>query len=81
MKYVVILSNEIETPIIFPETEKHIDHVQLHQKIISAGFCRFGVNADNTLGISCWGQSVGLGAKSRYKEDEDLIIRHNKFSA
>ena len=71
----------IETPIIIPETESHKDHVKPENKIISAGFCRFGVDPNGSLGVSCWGESLGLGVKSRYKEDEALILRHNEFSA
>lgn len=81
MKYVVIDRNGIETPIILPETESHSDYVQPYQKVISAGFCRFGVDPNGSIGVNCWGQSVGLKVKSRYKKDEELILRHNEFSA
>ncbi len=82
MKYVVILRNSIETPVIFPETESHTDHVNRSlDKILSAGFCRFGVDPDSTLGVSCWGKSDSLRVLSRLVEDEDLILRHNEFSA
>jgi hypothetical protein len=80
MKYVVIDSNGIETPIIFPETESHVDHVRSQQEVISAGFCRFSVNADVKLEVGCWGESIGLKVKSRGAKDEELILRHNDFS-
>lgn len=81
MKYVVILSpGLVETPIIFPETELHNNHVNENHRIISAGFCRFGVDPKtNKLGVSCWGKSSALKVSSRLEEDEELILRHNDF--
>jgi hypothetical protein len=81
MKYIVIDRMGIEFPIIIPETESHKEHIQPYHKVVSAGFCRFGVNPNGTLGVSCWGESIGLGFKSRPVEDETVILRHNKFSS
>ena len=80
MKYIVIESNGLETPIIFSETERHIDIIiNSDFKLISAGFCRFGVNRSGNLQVSCWGESLGLNKKSRLEVDEQLILKHNEF--
>lgn len=89
MKYIVIEEMKIEVPIVFSELLSH-HSIALGQKVISAGFCSFG--AKTILGqdsngsedqivadVSCWGESVTLKVKSRLKEDEELILKHNEF--
>lgn len=88
MKYIVVDDQGIECPIIFSELQKHID-IAGQKKVISAGFCRFnalstevetgiGCHNEESVTVQCWGSSVGLGKRSR-KEDEELILKHNKF--
>lgn len=83
MKYVVIESHGVESPIIFPEWIKHDEVLKGHEKVVSAGFCSFSVgeNGDGSTNpsVDCWGRSVSLKVKSRGEEDEDLIRRTNKF--
>lgn len=79
MKYVVINRRGLETPVIFSEIDVHADHVRAGDDIISAGFCRFAVNPWGEVGVGCWGESIGLGVKSRFVEDENVILRHHEF--
>lgn len=76
MKYVVTKSMGIEVPTIFSE---FVDHNTVAEKAISAGFCRFFVNAEGKLDVNCWGKSVTLGCKSRGDEDAALILHTNAF--
>ena len=77
MKYVIIKENNLELPIILTECQSHKDVVKEHAQVVSAGFCKFYLDADGRLVVGCWGQSVGLGAKSRLGVDEEIILRHN----
>ncbi len=72
MKYVVLLMDEGETPIIFPKRLLHeeiADAVE-NREVISAGFVR---QTDGK--IECYGESLGLELSSR-GEDDTILIQH-----
>lgn len=82
MKYVVILSSYgVESPIILPEWMNHSDVIQPHHKVVSAGFCRFHIDQNETQNVNCWGRSHTLNIGNRGTEDEELLLRNNEFSA
>jgi len=77
MKYVIFELGDIENPIIIPY-ESCLEHADvsiqnrmgIEGKVVSAGFVGFG-----NKGITCWGESISLGVKSRQEEDAELINR------
>jgi hypothetical protein len=80
MKYIILDDGSIECPVIFSEILKH-DAVAGRRTVTGAGFCRFSVKTDGTIGVTCWGKSISLNVKSRGKKDEEIIMKHhNNFS-
>ena len=85
MKYIIFDSpSGIEEPVIFSELQAHSDMVRcVHSRfpglnVVAAGFCRFVVDKDYHVVVSCWGKSVTLGVSSR-SEDSELLARVNEF--
>jgi hypothetical protein len=84
MKYIIFDVNGLECPVIFSELLTHSDvrrGFPDYYKIVSAGFCRAGIEAD-THGNACavingWGKSVSLKLESR-KEDSALLTKENE---
>jgi hypothetical protein len=70
IKYVITKNKEI---IVFPTSLKHSDFEEFNP--ISAGFISIGVNEDNNLTFSCYGESLSLGLKSNPKEDTEIAKR------
>jgi len=81
MKYIIYEYGGGEVPIIFPE---FIQHSQFQSfRPVSAGFVNiYGDDkpkegaccCENALSVNVWGNSVGLGLRSR-KEDKDIITK------
>ncbi len=72
-KYIVYYEGKIETFVIFPCLIKHVDmapHAGIGT-IISAGF------VNNWF--ECYGESIGLGKKSRIEKDTALIRAHFSY--
>lgn len=69
MKYIIVDSQYIDEPYIFPDHINHSDFARLFdpQKVISAGFV-----LSSTNGITCYGRSESLNIGSR-SEDTDII--------
>jgi len=73
MKYVVLITDEGETPIIFPERLFHdeIANAVENREVVSAGFVRLSGSK-----IECYGESLGLELSSREEADASLIQHH-----
>ncbi len=72
-KYIVYYEGTVETFVIFPYLIKHINmasHIGFGS-IISAGFVNDW--------FDCYGESIGLGKKSRVEADTALIREHFKY--
>jgi len=74
LKY-IILDDQTESPIIFPNWINHSDMVQGYQKVLSAGFLDVVAGAAGHLRIACYGESVSLKIKSRPETDSKIIGR------
>ena len=80
LKYIIVMNRGCETPIIFPEWMHHAEAAG-GRTCIAAGFVRFiGTNeklntiiVSNKVQVKCWGESKGVSAVSRGKEDALLI--------
>ncbi len=70
MKYVVLITDEGETPIIFPKQLFHdeVANTVENRGVVSAGFVRL---SDGN--IECYGESLGLELSSRGESDTSLI--------
>jgi len=81
MKYVMIKSNNFETPFVFPDTETHSDVAKRlnHnlEHVVSAGFCNHGVRENGEVEWACWGKSISLNIDSR--GDVDTAIMNSMF--
>ncbi len=72
-KYIVYYDDKVKTFVIFPHTIKHntIGFAIGFERIISAGFINDW--------FECYGESIGLGKKSRVEEDTALVRKHFKY--
>ncbi len=70
MKYVVLITEEGETPIIFPKELFHdeVANAVENRGVVSAGFVRLSDGK-----IKCYGESLGLELSSRGEGDTSLI--------
>ncbi len=73
MKYIVVLSDGFEGPIMFPDYFTHKE-VAGNRKVVSAGFCDFTADQDGTIKGCAFGESTSLKLKSR-EEDSRLLTR------
>jgi hypothetical protein len=73
LKYVIF--DEIQV-VLGPESMTHIQlaKVASGREITSAGFCRISINTDDTVDVSTFGESVGLGKHSSVS-DRNIILR------
>lgn len=69
-KYVIVLSDGEELPVIIPGLMKHVD-VRI-RKPIRAGFVSITIK-DEKISVHCWGKSESLGLESDSTKDEELI--------
>jgi len=72
MKYLILLTENGETPIIFPDFMYHdqVEEAMEHDGVIAAGFIK--ADADR---LTCFGISESLGIVSR-GEDDEIVIHH-----
>lgn len=75
MKYVIISNNDMEMPVIFPDSIPHKAFQHFHP--ISAGFCRIS-NSATGIGYDAFGKSVGLHLCSR-PEDASILKQAFEF--
>ena len=67
----IIFDTDLLTPVVFPDTLIHVDVAKaLGYPVISAGFCE--IIGDK---YECYGESVSLNVKSRYREDSEILNR------
>jgi hypothetical protein len=69
-KYVVVEHNLLELAVVFNKIFNHSDFDHLG-KILGAGQCFIADNGE----VTCYGNSITLGIKSREKLDADAIKR------
>lgn len=84
MKYEIYELNGLEFPVIHPNMAPHFNADFNHARIVAAGECSFqathedgdcNVYHNDAIEVSCWGESISLGVKSRGQRDENLIKR------
>lgn len=71
-KYVIVQHQGLQVPVLFPELMGGVEHREA-AKIghpVSAGFCE-SVNG----AWSAWGESAGLGLRSRQTHDAEILRR------
>jgi len=69
VKYIIVESMEIETPVVFNELIQH-KTIAGFQRVVGAGFCYVSIDSGKWV---CFGESVSLGVKSREKNDADIL--------
>jgi hypothetical protein len=74
MKYVVIDGFLGEIALIFPNHQNHGTFVTAANKVVAAGFCKIYCDGGEAK-VSCFGESVSLGIKSRGEQDAKMIQR------
>ena len=72
-KYVVFDYEGDAECIVFSPRVTHAD-VAKNLKVISAGFCCFGIDQNGDKKITCWGESVSLGVQSN-PDDSKLLTK------
>ena len=80
-KYVIIGTETVEVPIVFPEFASHADVARAmcgdcwQEKVLSAGFVDFRVERyKDSIVVECYGKSITLDKAAR-KEDARMIAR------
>ncbi len=70
-KYIVAQIGNDEVMIVFPSFETH-NHMArfFNNKVVSAGFIDFFINASEEVEVKCTGKSVSLNLKSRPKDTQ-----------
>lgn len=86
LKYIVVQQGTFELPRIGTTLENHKDLKREHETVIAAGFLTIDVGEPHidyglpTIKFGCYGSSVGLGVKSREKQDAALIQKLYDFN-
>jgi len=77
VKYIIVTSMGIETPIVFSDFLKHSE-VAGNREVISAGFVQFGLvdPTDEDIEATCYGMSTSLDIESRPEEDSKILTQH-----
>lgn len=75
-KYVIYDTGTCAAPHVFGEFQEHTSVTRAFgvskEDVIGAGFCI--INADGHF--ECFGESVGLGVKSRGQQDSDFLNKY-----
>ncbi len=76
MKYLILRTQDGETPIIFPEFMYHdqVEEALDHEEVIAAGFIKIESGK-----LQCYGESSSLGIASR-SEDDAVVIEHHMLT-
>jgi len=75
LKYVIVLSHGIETPIVFPQKLDHFNGFNPLLIVVSAGYCKFLRHDGGRNTVMTYGSSETLGRRSR-SEDCGILQRH-----
>ena len=68
-KYIVIIPDHFELPMIFSEMMAHSDVTRsLGGEVVGAGFCHIENDA-----YTCYGESTSLNIKSRHAVDAEIL--------
>ena len=76
MKYLILQTQDGETPVIFPEFMYHdqLEEALEHDGVIAAGFIKLDKGK-----LVCFGESSSLGIESR-KEDDVMLVQYRLLS-
>ncbi len=80
MKIKYVIFDDI-APVLLSDCQQHAD-IRCQYRPTSAGFCSYVFNETTCeLDVTCWGESISLGIKSKPDIDSHLIKRLLKGSA
>jgi hypothetical protein len=69
MKYII---SDTGIPVVFSELQQHRDVARaMFKKVVGAGFCYI---AEDRM-VTCYGESISLGIKSRGDVDSSILNR------